>query len=234
MVKNQQQLKTKIQLSTDIWIEDIIHRQQDSGDIMISQLQYRTNFLTDDECKEFIEYYKDNESRSYRGEIRYPPYAEVNLQKKLTRVVDMTEQLEFKHLEEPLDRVRDLVKSVNETDWKFDVDWQSSKEREKSAKIIKYEGDHKGFWARHQNVNWLSNDKHFKIVASIQLSDTTDYEGGNTVYYFGDARDKPTPKESRTRGTLCIYPAFRMSQTYPVLSGNKYVLEFLFEGPCWK
>jgi hypothetical protein len=201
---------------------------------MDCKLQYRTNFLSDSECKEFIEYYKDNESKAYRGRYRYSPHDEINVHKKLNRIVNVTEQLEFKHLEEPLNKVRDLVKEVNDSYWRFDVDWQSSKEREDSVMVMKYEGAEKGFWARHQNVNWMSNDKQFKIVASIILSDNTDYEGGDTIYYFGAARDKPTPKENRTRGTLCIYPAHRGTQTYPVLSGDKYTLEFLFEGPCWK
>jgi hypothetical protein len=33
---------------------------------MDCKLQYRTNFLSDSECKEFIEYYKDNESKAYK------------------------------------------------------------------------------------------------------------------------------------------------------------------------
>lgn len=195
---------------------------------MLGQFHYKTDFFTKEECELFIKYYNDNEENAYRGKFRYPPFAEVNLNKRVCKIVDHQGEHEHSSL---IQRVTTLVRSVNEEIFMFDVDWDTAPHR---TKIVKYEGAEKGFWSRHQNVNWISNNKQFKIFASIILSDSKDFEGGDNLYFFGNPSDKPTPVEDRKQGTLCIYPAFRIAQTNPVLSGDKYTLDFLFEGPYWR
>lgn len=200
---------------------------------MLAQMYYQTHFLTPTECQSLIEYYNANLDKVYRGKFRYPPYAEVNLQRKVSKIVNL-ELGDNEDFQKIYQRVADLAKFVNDEKFRFDVDWESSSELPTAAKVVKYEGEEKGHWARHQNVNWMSNDKQFKIVASILLSEDHQFEGGDNVYFFGDTNEKPSRKDDRTQGTLCIYPAFRVAQTNPVLSGNKYTLDFVFEGPCWK
>lgn len=199
---------------------------------MLGEFYFKNEFLTPDECQMFIDHYNENEAEAYRSKFRHPPYAEINLTMRISKAVDVDKKTEkFAPI---IKRVYDTVKSVNEEIFLFDVDWDYTMEQKRSAHIIKYDGAEKGFWGRHHHVNWISNNKQFKLYASIVLSSHKEYEGGDNIYFFGAHTDRPTPVEHRKQGIFTLYPAFRGAQINPVLTGNKYTLDFLFQGPYWR
>lgn len=195
---------------------------------MIKGFYFENNYLQTNECELFVDYYNRNEDSVFRS-LHDPMHPEVNLSQRISKTVtiDTTDE----QLAPIIQRVIDTVKSVNQNQYLFDVDWESTGHK---IHILKYDGSEKSFWGKHQNVNWLSTDKQFKIYASINLSDTNSFEGGNNLWFFSNHVDKPTAVEQRQQGILTVTPAFRSCQVNPVLTGTKYTLEFSFEGPYWR
>jgi predicted 2-oxoglutarate/Fe(II)-dependent dioxygenase YbiX len=130
-------------------------------------------------------------------------------------------------------KIGDTAKHMNDELFLFDIDWKEST-KPKNVMISAYDGEEKGFWSKHQNVNWISNGNQRKLCATVVLNDSPEYEGGDYMLYFGGTKDQPKPTEMRAKGTLLIYPAFRFVQIMPVLSGMKYNLDLHWEGPYWR
>lgn len=196
---------------------------------MLAEFHFENNYLQPHECEMFIDYYDRNEDSATRSLIRQPPYTKLNLARRISKtlIIDKTDE----QLVPIIQRVLETVKAVNENQYMFNVDWQSQNHR---VHILKYDGVDKGFWGKHQNVNWISNDKQFKIYVSINLSEANSFEGGDLIWFFSNHKDKPTPVEQRQQGLLTVIPAFRAFQVNPVLTGTKYTLEFEYEGPYWR
>lgn len=199
---------------------------------MLKEFYFENNYLTPDECQLFIDHYKENEEQSYRCRYKQPPHSYVNLNRRICMGFNIKDKGNDK-LAPIIDRITQTVKTVNEEQYLFDIDWESHS-RNKMLTILKYDGAEKAFWSRHQHVNWISNDKQFKIHVSINLSEANSFEGGDHIWFFASHVEKPTPAEQRQQGLLTVLPAFRAAQVNPVLTGTKYTLELLFEGPYWR
>lgn len=200
---------------------------------MLAEMFYQNRFLTSGECEFLIDYYKQNQDKANRGMFGYPPNQKVDFTRRIckTLLIDPNEEA----VKGIVDKVFSMVKHLNEDVFLFDVDWKyNSSPNAKSAWITEYLGEEKAHWANHQNVNWISNHMQKKLCASVVLSETTKYEGGDILLNFGTTKDLPTPMELRGQGILYVYPAFRYTQINPVLTGSKYHLDFEFSGPYWR
>jgi hypothetical protein len=200
---------------------------------MLAEMFYQNRFLTSGECDILIDYFKQNSDKANRGVFGYPPNAKVDFNRRICKTLLLDH--EDSSLTPMINRVFDIVNQVNDDIFLFDVDWKyNRKPQSKSVWISEYLGEEKAHWANHQNVNWISNHMQKKLCASVVLSDTKDYEGGDILLNFGTTKDLPTPLELRGRGILYVYPAFRYTQINPVLTGSKYHLDFEFSGPYWR
>ena len=200
---------------------------------MLSEMYYKNKFLTEAECDLFKNYMIANYTDSYRPMAGYPPNAVVNFDYRLSKILPFNPK--EPSLNDAIKKVVDTVKYANENIFLFDVDFEHfNNPKNKTAWITHYDGADKAHWAKHQSVNWISNYMQSKLIASVVLSDTKEYEGGDLVFAFGSTKDFPSPNESRGKGLLYIYPAFRYMQINPVLSGHKYHLDFMFSGPYWR
>lgn len=200
---------------------------------MLAEMFYQNRFLTSGECESLIEHFSLNKEKANRGTFGYPPNAKIDFNRRIckTLLVDPSDE----SLSPIISKVFDVVKHVNEDIFMFDIDWKYNQtQQSKSAWITEYLGEEKAHWANHQNVNWISNHMQKKLCASVVLSETTKYEGGDILLNFGTTKDLPTPTELRGQGFLYVYPAFRYTQINPVLTGSKYQLDFEFSGPYWR
>jgi len=197
---------------------------------MLGELYYSTKFLTENECSILLNHYKTNEEKSVRSMIGFAP-AKVDFTYRISKSLQL--DIDKPEIKSIIDKITETAKHINEEVFLFSINWDESW-KPKNFLISEYDGAEKAFWTKHQNVNWISNANQRKLCATVVLSDTNEYEGGDFIMYFGGTKDQPKPQEMRMRGTLVIYPAFRFTQLMPVLSGKKYHLDLYWEGPYWR
>lgn len=197
---------------------------------MLGEIYHQSKYLSPEQCDNLIKHFRDNRDKAIRSTVGFNP-SRVDLSLRISKAMVLDANEEW--FQSIYDDVTNVAKHMNEEIFLFDVDWEKSREG-KNVIMSEYDGSEKAFWSKHQNVNWFSNNYQRKLCATIVLSDTTDYEGGDIIMYFGTSRDLPKPTELRSKGFLYIYPAFRATEIMPVLSGYKYHLDFYWEGPYWR
>lgn len=94
-----------------------------------------------------------------------------------------------------------------------------------------YHGSNQGKYDWHFDTFW-ANPTAFdrKISIIIQLSDDSDYEGGN----FELDSQYQQPKNLRTKGTILAFPSFISHRVTPVTKGTRKSLVAWIEGPKFK
>ena len=197
---------------------------------MLGEIYYKNKFLSVEQCNLFIDHFKENRESAFRTRVGFAP-SKVDLSFRISKSL-YVDQDDAK-LSPVLDEITDVVKHMNDELFLFDVDWKQSRQN-KNVSITEYDGSEKAFWSKHQNVNWIGNNMQRKLCASLVLSETTEYEGGDIMFYFATSKDLPKPIELRGQGILYVFPAFRYTEIFPVLSGHKYHLDMYWEGPYWR
>ena len=192
---------------------------------MLADLSFKQNFLTPSECQEIIDY--GNTLEFQRGKWGNP-VPEVNLLRKINSVAKISKDDEI--MLPFIKRIDEYVKSLNDNLFNLDIDYNCE---ENQIRFIKMDGAEKAFVSNHQKVNWLSVKKHRKIYASILLSDSTDFEGGEFLFN-GTQSQQPSIHERRKKGNIIVMPCFRYSEITPVLSGMRHSLVLYYYGNLWK
>ena len=105
--------------------------------------------------------------------------------------------------------VLDRIREANDAWWCLAIDeWDTKSKRYRPGdQLIAHQDIHAGAARR-------------KIAASVQLSDPTDYEGGDFVVWFNNERI-PMP---RTRGTVIVLPGWTVHAVEEVTSGERWSL----------
>jgi PKHD-type hydroxylase len=92
--------------------------------------------------------------------------------------------------------------------------------------FTEYEGKGKHYnW--HPDIGPDQNKRKLSIV--VQLSNPSDYKGGDLVINNGD---RMVPDKSQ--GNVIIFPSFLLHKVEPLLSGTRYSLVCWIGGPVWK
>lgn len=71
-----------------------------------------------------------------------------------------------------------------------------------------------------QHIDKAFNGPIRKLSITIQLSNATDYEGGDLVLYY----DHLAQSMSRDQGNMIVFPSYILHQVIPVTVGNRYSL----------
>ena len=97
--------------------------------------------------------------------------------------------------------------------------------------VAEYRDDVRGEYKKHHDTFWINESPyHRKITCVIQLTDPSQYEGGDLELY--DLHDNhPDKQELRTRGTAIFFPSFINHAATPVTKGTRHSLAAWFEGP---
>ena len=101
--------------------------------------------------------------------------------------------------------------------------------------FAEYTAAQQGEYKRHHDVFWINNDPkyHRKLSAVVQLSDPTDYEGGE-LQLFDLSNGAPDPTDLKRQGTALFFPSFVPHAVTPVTKGTRYSLAIWFDGPKWR
>jgi PKHD-type hydroxylase len=89
-----------------------------------------------------------------------------------------------------------------------------------------YEGAEGGYYGWHVDMGEKRYEPR-KISLSLQLSDPSDYEGGDLVLEAGDS----SYQAEKARGTLIAFPSFVLHRVVPVTSGVRKSLVIWVAGP---
>lgn len=100
--------------------------------------------------------------------------------------------------------------------------------------IAEYDSAYKGEYKTHHDIFYMNNDPHYhrKLSCIIQLSDPTEYKGGDLN--FVDVSQHPNSDDLRQQGTVIFFPSFVRHAALPVEEGKRYSIAAWFDGPKWR
>jgi PKHD-type hydroxylase len=99
--------------------------------------------------------------------------------------------------------------------------------------FAEYRSENTGQYKRHQDTFWITdNQYHRKLTMVIQLTNPSEYDGGDLELYELD--NYPSKEALRNRGTVIIFPSFTYHAALPVTRGVRHSLAVWFEGPKWR
>ena len=114
------------------------------------------------------------------------------------------------------------AKISNQLSWNFNI-----KEVEDNIKMIKYTpGD---FYTWHSDFNAGSSSTR-KLVTIVQLTDPSEYEGGETQLAIQDPQTMEYYTMPQEKGTLVIFSPIFFHRVTPVTKGTRYCLQEFISG----
>lgn len=141
--------------------------------------------------------------------------------------------------------IRFIYKGDPKFDFLFDDVWKMALQansdwfnfhitRVSYIQLAEYSDTVQGEYKKHHDVFWMNNDPfyHRKLTCVIQLTDPSEYEGGDFEMY--GLTQYPDKEEIRTQGTAIFIPSFIEHAALPVTKGTRHSLAIWFEGPKWR
>lgn len=100
--------------------------------------------------------------------------------------------------------------------------------------FAEYNSAYTGEYKPHSDVFWLNSisDYHRKLTIIIQLSNSTDYTGGDFELY--DVTYSLPQEQIRQQGTVLVFPSLFKHAVLPVTKGIRYSLTGWIDGPKWR
>ena len=122
----------------------------------------------------------------------------------------------FRHL-------TDVIKMANQTYFDFDL-----VHIEPLQYTVYNEGE---YYTKHIDTTWREPGRYpRKLSFSVQLSDPSEYDGGDLVLYT----DSNPFYAKREKGSITFFPSFVMHEVTPVTRGTRKALVGWVRGPKWK
>ncbi len=126
--------------------------------------------------------------------------------------------------------IKDIIESeqvvdgniVNDKVFHFEI-----KGCDNELKLIEYQDG--GFYGWHTDFN-AGHCSVRKLVGIIQLTDPSEYEGGDVQFGIQDKDTKEWYSMNKLKGSLTLFPAFLCHNVVPVSKGKRYVIQELFIG----
>ena len=115
-----------------------------------------------------------------------------------------------------------MANIVNDNVFHFEI-----KGCDNELKLIKYQDG--GFYGWHTDFN-AGHCSVRKLVGIIQLTDPSEYEGGDVQFGIQDKDIKEWYSMEKSKGSLTLFPAFLCHNVTPVTKGTRYVIQELFIG----
>jgi PKHD-type hydroxylase len=120
-------------------------------------------------------------------------------------------------------KITDLVKGINDQFFRFDL------AEIETLQFTRYSEDTADFYVKHVDQIYKSNRVR-KLSFSIQLSDPTDYEGGELKLYFRNTIDIA----KKEKGSASFFPSYMLHEVTPVSKGIRYALVGWVSGPPFR
>lgn len=110
------------------------------------------------------------------------------------------------------DKLMNMIMEANNNLWHFNIHGLLD-----SIQYTEYHASENGHYGWHQDIGpgMLSTRK---ISVTVQLSDPSEYDGGDLEYFIGGDPENPI-KVERNKGLVFIFPSFMMHRVTPVTRG---------------
>ena len=96
--------------------------------------------------------------------------------------------------------------------------------------FTEYHAEEGGHYGWHHDINWNNTtNADRKLSITVQLSDPSDYEGGD--FEFSEAG---MDGDFKSKGTVLVFPSYLNHRVLPVTSGTRKSLVAWFLGPRWR
>ena len=125
------------------------------------------------------------------------------------------------------DKMTQMIIEANDSVWHFDLHSILD-----NIQYTEYYASEKGHYGWHQDIGsgMLS---HRKISMTVQLSDPSEYDGGDLEYFQGGDPENAT-KVPREKGFVFIFPSFMMHRVTPVTRGTRRSFVLWVGGQSYK
>ena len=110
----------------------------------------------------------------------------------------------------PYSGIANIISEINTDSWNFDITGLNF--LTDPPCIFKYENDGHFDWHR----DFTHRQPTRKLGFTLQLSQSSEYEGGNLEFFGHDFEEK-----SRERGTLILFPSYIWHQVTPITKGTR-------------
>lgn len=104
-----------------------------------------------------------------------------------------------------------------------------------AIQLAEYDASYLGEYKEHVDVFWVNpTNPHSqrKLSAIIQLTDPSEYDGGDLEFIGVDQH--PKARDLRHQGTVTFFPSFVRHRATPVTRGRRHSLACWFEGPNFR
>lgn len=121
------------------------------------------------------------------------------------------------------ERCTEVIMSLNEKFWKFDIDFLES------IQFTEYieTGD---YYGKHLDMEDFSGRTNRKLSFSILLDDPSSYEGADLVIHNNN-KGTVVPRE---QGSLIAFPSYILHEVTPIVSGVRNSLVGWISGPNFR
>lgn len=121
-------------------------------------------------------------------------------------------------------RIANAIHQVNNDFFKYDLTEMED------LQFTEYDSSYLGMYQNHTDDGFEACDR--KLSFSLQLSDPTDYEGGDLlVYRFKLNHPASVHKQ---KGFLAVFPSWTIHEVTPVTAGTRYTLVGWCHGPRFR
>lgn len=101
-----------------------------------------------------------------------------------------------------------------------------------NIQFTEYHASEGGHYSWHHDIDWNRDDGlDRKLSITVQLSDPSEYEGGD--FSFSEVPN-PNLSQAKAKGTILVFPSYLSHAVSPVTSGVRKSLVAWFEGPKWR
>lgn len=122
-------------------------------------------------------------------------------------------------------KIAGIVDEINSRFFKYDLTEMEE------LQYAEYNSDTKDFYTIHSDDGYAFN-LFRKLSISIQLSDETEYEGGDLIFYRHSFLDATTAPKSK--GTVVVFPSYVLHEVKPVTKGLRKSLVAWIVGPRFR
>lgn len=123
-------------------------------------------------------------------------------------------------------RITDIITDLNNQFYGYELEYFED------LQFTEYSEDYSGHYNCHRDSSYNGAGATRKLSFTIQLTDPSEYEGGDLVLYHESITDKRVlPKEL---GNLIAFPSYQLHEVEPVTKGVRYSLVSWVHGPAFK
>lgn len=124
------------------------------------------------------------------------------------------------------DKMIDLIGNINEHYFKFDLN------QFEPLQFTSYDSSRKEFYGQHMDCSMgiPHATASRKLSITLQLSDSSDYEGGDLLLY----QSREPAFAPKKKGQLVVFPSYVLHEVTPVTSGTRYSLVTWVHGPMFR